>query len=138
MSLDYWKREASRWLDDASEDLRVAESLLKNAHYAASCFYSQQAAEKALKAALYSNRVEARGHSILELLESLERVRNSELKGFYDDARLLDKHYAPPRYPNLHPSVYLPSYKLYSKEDAERCIKSAKKILESMKKSLKS
>ena len=138
MPLDYWKREALRWLDDASEDLRVAESLLKNTHYAASCFHSQQAAEKAVKAALYSNRVEARGHSILELLEGLERATNSALKELYNDARLLDKHYAPPRYPNLHPSVSLPSYKLYSKEDAEKCIKSAKKIAESMKKSLKS
>ncbi|MEM3698020.1 MAG: HEPN domain-containing protein [Candidatus Bathyarchaeia archaeon] len=127
MSLDYWKREALRWLDDASEDLRVAEDLLRNMHHAASCFHSQQAAEKAVKAALYSNRVEAGGHSILELLEGLERVSNSELKELYNNSRLLDRHYAPPRYPNLHPSVSLPSYKLYSEEDAERCIKSAKK-----------
>lgn len=136
MSLDYWKREALRWLDDALEDLRVAEGLLKSAHYAASCFHSQQATEKAVKAALYSNRVEAKGHSILELLKNLERVGGLELKKLYDDARLLDRHYAPPRYPNLHPSISLPSYKLYSKEDAQRCIKSARKIVEFMKKSL--
>lgn len=138
MALDYWKREASRWLDDASEDLTVAEDLLRSEHYAASCFHSQQAAEKAVKAALYSNRIEARGHSILGLLESLERVAKSNLEKLHEDARLLDKHYAPPRYPNLHPSVSLPSYKLYSREDAERCINSAKKIVESIKKSLKS
>lgn len=136
MTIDYWKREALRWLDDASEDLKVAQDLLKNRHYAASCFHSQQAAEKAVKATLYSNRVEARGHSILELLEGLERVAKSNFKKLYEDARLLDKHYAPPRYPNLHPSVSLPSYKLYSKEDAEKCINSARKIVESMKKLL--
>jgi HEPN domain-containing protein len=97
LALDYWKREASRWLDDASEDLTVAEDLLSSEHYAASCFHSQQAAEKAVKAALYSNRVEARGHSVLGLLESLERVAESNLEKLHEDARLLDKHYAPPR-----------------------------------------
>lgn len=137
-SLDYWKREALRWLDDASEDLKVAEDLLKSEHYAASCFHSQQAAEKAVKATLYSNRVEARGHSILELLQSLERVAELTLEELYEDARLLDKHYAPPRYPNLHPSISLPSYKLYSTEDAQRCIASAKKIVDFMRKLLES
>ncbi len=45
-----WDIEADRWLRDALEDLQVAEDLLKLSHYAASCFHSQQAAEKALKA----------------------------------------------------------------------------------------
>jgi len=52
LSLDYWRREALRWLDDAFEDLRVAEDLLRSEHYSASCFHSQQAAEKGVKAAL--------------------------------------------------------------------------------------
>jgi len=125
-----------RWLDDALEDLRVAEDLLRGGHHSASCFHSQQAAEKAVKATLYSNRVEAKGNSILELLGSLEKVVGLRLEEFYEDAHLLDKHYAPPRYPNLHPSVSLPSYKLYSREDSERCINSARKIANYMKKLL--
>jgi len=136
LSLNYWKREALRWLEDAWEDLRVAEDLLMSGHYSASCFHSQQAAEKAVKATLYSNRIEAKGHSVLELLENLERVVGLRFEGFYDDARLLDKHYAPPRYPNLHPNVSLPSHKLYSREDSERCINSARKIIDYMKKLL--
>ena len=131
---NYWKREALRWLEDALEDLKVAEDLLRTEHHSASCFHTQQAAEKAVKATLYLNRVEARGHSTLELLENLERVTGLRLDELYEDARLLDKHYAPPRYPNLHPSVSLPSHKLYSREDAERCINSAKKIVNYMKK----
>ncbi len=91
-----------------------------------------------MKAVLYLNRVEAKGHSVLELLENLEEVSDLELKEFYASARLLDKHYAPPRYPNLHPGIPLPSYKLYSEEDAERCIESARKIVEFMKKLLES
>ncbi|MBS7611939.1 HEPN domain-containing protein [Candidatus Bathyarchaeota archaeon] len=133
---DYWKREALRWLEDAFEDLSVAEDLLRGGHHSASCFHSQQAAEKAVKAALYSNRVEAKGHSILELLESLGRVTGLRLEELYEDARLLDRHYAPTRYPNLHPSISLPSHKLYSREDAERCIGSARKIVNCMKRLL--
>lgn len=64
MTPDYWRREALRWLEDALEDLHVAE--------------------------------------------------------------------------NLHPSVSLPSHKPYSREDAERCINSARKIVNYMKKSLRS
>jgi HEPN domain-containing protein len=127
--LGYWEREALRWLKDAIEDLNVARDLLKGNHYAASCFHSQQAAEKAVKAALYKNKVEARGHSILMLLKNLEEALNLKLNQFYEDARLLDRHYAPPRYPNLHPGISVPAYELYSKEDAERCLNSSEKIV---------
>ena len=134
--MDYWTREAFRWLQDALEDLNVAKILLESGHCSSSCFHSQQAAEKAVKASLYQNRVEARGHSILELLENLERTTSSKFEHLREDARLRDKHYAPPRYPNLHPSVSVPAHEPYSKEDAERCIKSAEKTLNSMKKLL--
>lgn len=136
--MDYWRREAFRWLHDALDDLSVANVLLESGHYSSSCFHAQQAAEKAVKASLYQNRVEARGHSILELLENLERTTTLKFEYLYEDARLLDKHYAPTRYPNLHPGVSLPAHQLYSKEDAERCIKSAEKIANFMKKLLES
>lgn len=134
--MDYWRREAFRWLHDAVDDLSVAKILLESGHYSSSCFHSQQAAEKAVKASLYQNRIEARGHSILELLENLERATSSKFEHLHENARLLDKHYAPTRYPNLHPSVSLPAHQLYSKEDAERCINSAEKIVNSVKKLL--
>lgn len=106
-------REVSRWLGDAEEDLRVAEALLKLGHYAAFCFHSQQAAEKAVKAALLAHQVEARGRSVLVLLRLLSREAGVDIEGLEEDARLLDRHYAPPRYPNLHPGVSLPAHKLY-------------------------
>jgi HEPN domain-containing protein len=74
--VDYWEREALRWLKDAIEDFNVARDLLKSKHYSASCFHLQQAAEKAVKAALLKNRIEARGHSILMLLKDLEEAAN--------------------------------------------------------------
>ena len=125
----YWRREALRWLEDAEEDLSVAEDLLRLGHYAASCFHSQQAAKKAVKAALYDREVEARGHSIQELLSLLARVAGVDVGGLVDDARLLDRHYAPTRYPNLHPGVPLPAHKLYGRGDAEACLRAARNVL---------
>ncbi|MGC8998535.1 MAG: HEPN domain-containing protein [Candidatus Bathyarchaeia archaeon] len=137
MPVDYWKKEALRWLKDAIEDLSVAEDLLKSGHYSASCFHSQQAAEKAVKAMLYEKGVEARGHSILALVKNLEKVANTKHDEFYEDARTLDRHYAPTRYPNLHPGMPTPAYELYSREDAEKCLKSSEKIVNYAKKSFK-
>jgi HEPN domain-containing protein len=134
-AMNYWRREAARWFEDALEDLRVAEDL-EAGHPSASCFHAQQAAEKAVKAALYLNGVEVRGHSILMLVEKLEEVTSYKLDEIYDDARLLDRHYAPPRYPNLHPGISLPSHRLYSRGDAERCIGSARRIMNSMRRFL--
>jgi HEPN domain-containing protein len=83
----------------------VARDLLKSKHYSASCFHSQQAAEKAVKAALLKNRMEARGHSILMLLKDLEEEANIKLNQLYEDARMLDRHYAPPDI-----QIYTPAY----------------------------
>jgi HEPN domain-containing protein len=50
--LSRWVTEAWRWVADAEEDFRVVQDLLASKHYAASCFHSQQAGEKAVKAYL--------------------------------------------------------------------------------------
>ena len=132
--MGYWYREAKRWFEDALEDLRVAELLLETGHYAASCFHSQQAAEKAVRALLYANEVEARGHSIRELLG---RRTGLDVRGLFDDARLLDKHYAPPRYPSLHPGILSPAFELYGRGDAEACLRSARNVVEFVRRSLR-
>ena len=56
--------EARRWLGDAEEDMRVAKLLEGAGHYASACFHYQQAAEKAVEAALYALGIEARGHPV--------------------------------------------------------------------------
>jgi len=128
-----WVAEAERWMADADEDLRVAEDLISSKHYAASCFHSQQAAEKAVKACLYALSVEARGHSITGLLRVLREVSDRDFEELVEDAKLLDKHYSPPRCPNLHPGVESPAYELYTRRDAESCLTSARKILNCMR-----
>ena len=72
----------------AEEDLSVAQDLISSSHYAASCFHSQQAGEKAVKACLYALGIEARGHSITELLKALERVCDKSFEELVEDAKL--------------------------------------------------
>ena len=52
-------REAERWLRYASEDLDVASELLSGLRTRHACFIAQQAAEKALKAALVLEGIDA-------------------------------------------------------------------------------
>ena len=52
-------------------------------------------------------------------------------------AKFLDKHYTPPRYPNLHPGIELPAHKLYVTEDAEKCLEAARTVMNFVKKLLK-
>jgi HEPN domain-containing protein len=60
--------EALRWLRQAQSDMEVVQTLLTGKHYAQACFYSQQVAEKALKAVLYSQGTRmVLGHSIQDL-----------------------------------------------------------------------
>lgn len=133
-----WDVEAERWFKDALEDLAVAEDLAESSHFAASCFHSQQAAEKALKSALYKKYVEARGHSVYMLLTEVGRVYGVRVDSLEWHAKLLDKHYTPTRYPNLHPGVELAAYELYGREDAERCLEAARSVIGFVEKLLRS
>ncbi len=65
--------EARRWLRYAAEDLIVAERLLTDAGPAPrqACYLSQQGAEKALKAALISLRIEFPKTHDLDRLQTL-------------------------------------------------------------------
>ncbi|MCX8205205.1 MAG: HEPN domain-containing protein [Candidatus Nezhaarchaeota archaeon] len=119
--------EGLRWLDQALADLKTARDCLKDENYYASAFFSQQAAEKALKGLLYSKGYRALlTHSVVDLLEEASRIENS-FRSFLDYGRELDRHYIGSRYPNLYPSG--PAYKYYTKEVAERCLSYAESIL---------
>jgi HEPN domain-containing protein len=69
--------EAERWLTYAAEDLHAAESALCEAHLAPRhrCTFAQQAAEKALKAALVSLGIDPPRTHNLQLLADLLPVQ---------------------------------------------------------------
>jgi len=118
--------EALRWFDEALWDLGTARILHREKRYNAAVFYAHQAAEKAVKALLYSINEAPWGHSIRSLLH-----RFFESKGINEDkeiisyARELDLHYIPSRYPNAHP-IGSP-HKAYDERVSENALKAAEK-----------
>lgn len=127
--------EGLRWLDQALADLKTAKDCSEDGNYYASAFFSQQAAEKALKGFLYSRGYRALlTHSVTELLEEASRIEGS-FEAFLDYGRELDRHYIGSRYPNFYPSG--PAYKYYTKEIADRCSSFAESILKEVERFLR-
>lgn len=120
--------ESRRWFRQAQADMEVVCVLRSGGHYAPACFYSQQAAEKALKAVLYSqgSRVVV-GHSVRELARQCER-HDSTFAGVAGEAALLDQFYIPTRYPNGLPSPAVPS-ETYVAPQAEAAYQAAERVV---------
>ena len=131
MSLEKNRQEAERWLKTSEGDLETAVILLENKKYAHSCFHSQQASEKAVKAVWYFLDADPWGHSITKLIRDLQYVDLKTMEQFETlkkSAVLLDRYYIPTRYPNGLPD--LTPEEAYLEEDAQACIQNAKKIME--------
>ncbi|MCS6908339.1 MAG: HEPN domain-containing protein [Anaerolineales bacterium] len=124
MSKKKYLYEAKRWHQTASEDLTASKALLQSGHYAQACFYTQQCAEKAVKALWLMLGEDPWGHSIQKLIQDFPR---KELLEEYDlwvqFAAYLDKFYIPTRYPNGLPD--LTPGQVYRLEEAQQAIEKA-------------
>jgi len=126
--------EGKRWLAQAQRDLADAKVLLGAESYASSCFYAQQAAEKAAKGFLYSQGIRAIvSHSVTRLVNECAKF-DASFVNFVEAGRELDRHYIASRYPNFYAEGA--AYEYYTQEMADRCIKYATLILTSVTKSL--
>ena len=115
------------WLRQADADLRHARHSLAAGDHEWSCFAAQQAAEKALKAAVEGLGGEPWGRSVTVLLGGLaERLDIPD--GLTEATKRLDKHYIPTRYPNGFDSGAPTDY--YTAAEAEAAIADAERILE--------
>ena len=87
------------WMEQANILLQQAEWLREGKFYPAACFNSQQAAEMALKALLFSKHIDAWGHMLTKLLAQMPRevVVPDEVQ---TAGSFLDRMYIPTRYPN--------------------------------------
>jgi HEPN domain-containing protein len=85
----------------AERDLEVASTLRERGMHEWACFAAQQAAEKALKAALYSYLRESRTHVLKDLVRDLDNDAPGML---LDRARVLDGYYISTRYADGHES----------------------------------
>ncbi len=115
---------AKYWLATAEQDHQVALRLSEDMPNVA-CFHAQQAAEKAVKAALVARCGDsARDHSIVVLLSECMNSGLDVHPALLDDARRLDKFYVSSRYPDalggLDPTtMFGPSEAI---EATDRCI----------------
>ena len=116
------------WLEEALDDLEAARKLFEHGMWSKVCFFSHQAAEKALKA-LCIKKLGRYVHtrSVARLLEELVGVVNLPQE-LAERAGRLDRHYIPTRYPNAWPE--LPPHKHYSRGDAEEALSTATEVVE--------
>ena len=112
--------EGERWLEQARRDLDDAEFAASGARWNLTCFLSQQAAEKALKAYLYHRGAEAVwGHSVAELCHEAA-AQDQDFRSLGVEAAALDQYYIPTRYPNGLPGG-IPA-DAYTRSDGERAL----------------
>lgn len=97
MSLESARHRARLWIRQAEDDLRAARLLQEAGQSAQACFLSQQVGEKAIKALLAAEDRDLRSHSLTALLRTLDEELALR---WLRQARVLDKLYAPTRYPD--------------------------------------
>ena len=115
------------WYRQAEKDLQHARRAADAGDFEWACFAAQQAAEKAVKSLYQSIHVDVVGHSVSRMLQDLP----SSLKPpqpLVDEAKELDMHYVPSRYPNFHPEGAPLDY--YTESEARRALEGAGRILE--------
>ncbi len=83
----------------ADADLRHAVHSLEAGDFEWCCFSAQQAAEKAVKAVFLKTGRDAWGHTLTILLGNLADIMTMP-EALIENAKVLDKHYIPTRYPN--------------------------------------
>src|SRR5262249_20771014 len=112
-------------MGQAERDLEQARASARDGFHEWACFAAQQAAEKALKAALYSHLRHARTHVLIDLIDDLHANAPETL---LDHARVLDNYYIPTRYANGHDSGAPFSH--YGARQSEQAIEYASVLIE--------
>lgn len=115
------------WLRQAEADLRHARHAATAGDYDWACFAAHQAAEKAVKSVVLADGAEAWGHSVTRLLALLRGSGRAVDDALLDDARLLDRHYIPTRYPDNLPDGAPTDF--YRASDADEAIRAAEALL---------
>ncbi len=110
------------WLRQAENDLLWAEHSFVGGFYAQTCFISQQAEEKALKALCFHRSFDViKSHSLYQIAMALE-VDNEIL----DRAKELDLYYISGRYLKVFPAGA--PFELFTAKQSEAALNSARFI----------
>lgn len=118
------------WLEEARADLVRAERALRDEDYSLSCFLSQQAVEKALKAAsiALARTRPPHFHDLTALYEPLRGLLSLP-EDLVEALPELSQYYVTARYPNAglrRPSVS------FSRSQAARAMEAAKRVVEAV------
>jgi len=119
---------ARRWLRQAEHDFEQAQKAAVDGSYAYAAFFSEQAAQKALKAFLVrSGKRIIAIHSVAELAREAGKIEKS-FAALAGKGAGLDRHYLASRYPDALPEPAIP-FESYTKEDAEEAVAAAAEFL---------
>jgi len=124
------RKEAQRWLIHARDEFQDANELRLRSRFYLALFHFQQAAEKAIKAFLYSVAGSEEvffTHSIYELMRLAKEATPDFEK--VEKAAKLDQYYIPTRYPNGLPGG-VPSRFYTDPEEAREAMELARAVLE--------
>lgn len=126
--LVYMKNIVEEWFRNAEEELSMAEYLFKGDFYKGSCYHSQQAIEKAIKAALIKKGWEREKTHSIERLPAIAKDFRLKIEMTDEEILFIDSIYR--EYPA---EAGLLAYGEPLKEDAKRAIMLAKRILKKLK-----
>lgn len=121
------QEEFSRWWEQAKHTISSAQRDVNQGDFAWGSFKAQQAAEYSIKALIRGIGRIAVGHSTLKLLEELAAEGFQIEAEVLAAARLIDRHYIPPRYPDAYPAGS--PFEFYDLETAQEAISAAQKIM---------
>ncbi len=123
------KKESKRWIDFATEDLKIAELALKEGIYNQVCFHSQQCVEKVLKGYLLAKgKIYPKTHKLADLMAVLKAKTFDDLE---TSILALDRFYIPTRYPDAIPGS-LPDG-IPTEDDAMEAFNIAEQVLKRAK-----
>ncbi|MEM1637247.1 MAG: HEPN domain-containing protein [Pyrobaculum sp.] len=118
----------------AERDLQKAENGLVIKDWDGVAFWSQQVAEKALKALLLRWGQLARTHNLLELGALISKEVGIDVGEVLSDLRELTIHYTVSRYPNAANAV---PYELYDEAKARELVERARRVLACVRRNLR-
>lgn len=124
------RTESDRWCLQARADLETAQFLLDGEKFYMACFVAHQAAEKALKAYLFSRgAATVFGHSIDRLCRDCA-VHDPEFERVRARAKNLDHYYIEARYPNGLPDQT--PVEFFERTDAQAAVTQARDVVDTV------
>jgi HEPN domain-containing protein len=125
------KSRSKDWLAQAKNDLMWGKASLKEKYYSQTCFISQQAAEKALKALCYFYGYDfVKSHSLLKIIRSLKI--NGDLE---EASKILDQYYITARYPDSLPQGA--PFEFFTEKQAKESLQMAELFIEKAENEIK-